>query len=181
MSGAVVTYRRLGDRPGREYVTGVWTRRIRSASRIAMIAGTTAGLVALPFLPAEIPTHFGFTGEADAWGPKWSLVIVLALWAALQVGLDLLSRHPRLFNYPAPLTSENVQRLYRAGEQMVVWLCACVAVMFLGVVGMVLGLPTNPLAIVALVGTLVACFGGIIRLGNASWPVSVAPPHPRRR
>ncbi len=168
MSEAVVTYRRLGERPGREYGTGVWTRRIRSAALVAMIAGVAAGLAAMPFLPAEIPTHFGITGEADAWGSKWSLVVLLVLWAVLQVGLDVLSRHPRLFNYPAPLTSANVQRLYRAGEQMLVWLCACVAAMFLGIIGMVLGLPTFALAVVALIGTLVACFGGIIRITNAS-------------
>jgi len=168
MSEAVITYHRLGERPARDYITGVWTRRIRSASLAVTVGGVGAGLVALPFLPAEIPTHFGFTGEADAWGPKWSLAIVLALWAALQVGLDVLSRHPRLYNYPAPLTSANVQRLYRVGEQMMVWLCACVAIMFLGVVGMVLGLPSNALSIFALVGTIVACFGGIIRLSNAS-------------
>ncbi len=168
MSGAIVTYRRLGDRPGREYVTGAWTRRIRSAALVAMIAGVAVGLVAMPFLPAEIPTHFGITGEADAWGSKWSLVVLLVLWAVLQVGLDVLSRHPRLFNYPAPLTSANVQRLYRAGEQMLVWLSACVAAMFLGIIGMVLGLPMVALTVVALIGTLVACFGGIIRITNAS-------------
>lgn len=168
MSERVVVYRRYGDRPARDYVTGVWTRRIRSASLALMVGGVVAALAALPSLPAEIPMHFGFTGEADAWGPKWSLTIVLALWAALQIGLDVLSRHPRLYNYPAPLTSANVQRLYRIGEQMMVWLCACIAIMFLGAVGMVLGLPSNALSIIALVGTIVACFGGIIRLSNAS-------------
>ncbi len=168
MSEAVTTYRRFSERPARDYATGAWTRRIRSAALTLMIAAVAAGLIALPFLPDEIPTHFGFTGEANAWGPKWSLVIVLVLWAALQTGLDVLSRHPRFYNYPAPLTSANVQRLYLLGEQMMVWLSASLALVFLGIVGMMLGQPTVALAIIGLVGTIVATFGGIIRLGNAS-------------
>ncbi|GMA29356.1 DUF1648 domain-containing protein [Arenivirga flava] len=168
MSDDVITYRRFSERPARDYVTGAWTRRIRSTSMALMIAGVAAGLVALPFLPEEIPTHFGFTGEADAWGSKWSLLGMLALWAVMQIGMDALSRHPRLINFPGPLTSANAQRLYRVGEQMLVWLSASLAIVFLGIVGMVLGLPTVALAMIGLVGTLVATFGGIARLGNAS-------------
>lgn len=169
MSEAVTTYRRLSERPARDYATGVWTRRIRSISLAVMIVGVGAGLIALPFLPAQIPTRFGFAGEADAWGSKQSLLGLLLLWAALQTSMHQLSRRPRLVNYPGPVTSANVQRLYRAGEQMMVWISAAVAVTFLGIVGMTLGLPAVALAIVGLVGTLVATFGGIARLNSASW------------
>ena len=152
-----LVYPRGGFRRSTAYL---WHRIRRLPDQPHRIARGLAAGVFLSFTPLH---GFHFIVAALV-----SLAIVLALWAALQVGLDVLSRHPRLYNYPAPLTSANVQRLYRVGEQMMVWLCACVAIMFLGVVGMVLGLPSNALSIMALVGTIVACFGGIIRLSNAS-------------
>ncbi|HBG23005.1 MAG TPA: hypothetical protein DDW83_07100, partial [Peptococcaceae bacterium] len=32
-----------------------------------------------PALPETIPTHFGFSGEADSWGGKSSLILLLVV------------------------------------------------------------------------------------------------------
>ena len=33
-------------------------------------------LVGLPFLPDQVPTHFGVHGTADAWGSKYSILLL---------------------------------------------------------------------------------------------------------
>ena len=33
-------------------------------------------LVGLPFLPDQVPTHFGIHGTADAWGSKYSILLL---------------------------------------------------------------------------------------------------------
>jgi uncharacterized membrane protein len=161
-----VVYRRLAERPQRDYETGAWTRRIRTGSLALAILGVVAGLVALPFLPDEIPVHFGITGEADRWGSRWELLVILGVWVVVQVGMDLLSRHPRLVNFPGPLTSENVQRLYRAAERMLVHMGAGVALIFAGLVGEMAGAPLLWLVIVGLVAMLAGMIAGFAKLSS---------------
>ena len=168
MSEPVITYRRAGDRPERDYVTGRWTRRIRRASTALMIVGVVVGLGALPLLGEEVPIHFGFDGVADGWGARWELVGVLALWAVIQVGIDLLSRRPRIMNFPTVLTSRNVQRAYREGERMLVIVGAASSLCFAGGVAMTLGAPGLPLMIGGLVLMFAGLIVGVVRLGNVS-------------
>lgn len=154
MSEPVVIYRRYGDRPARDYVTGVWTRRIRRASIGLMAVGVIAGLGALAV---------GVDG-----GSRWRLLGMLALWVVTQVGIDLLSRHPRAVNYPTVLTSRTVQRAYREGERMLVVVGAASALCFAGGVGMTLGAPGLPLMIGGLVLMFAGMIVGVVRLGNVS-------------
>ncbi|MEG3067433.1 MAG: DUF1648 domain-containing protein [Syntrophaceticus schinkii] len=48
-----------------------------------------------PTLPDVIPTHFGFSGEADGWGSKSSLVPLLAV----NIGLYLMMTVPTFSPY----------------------------------------------------------------------------------
>jgi len=154
MSEPVVVYRRYGERPARDYVTGVWTRRIRWASIGLMVVGVVAGLG-------------GLAGGVDGSSP-WELLGMLALWVVTQVGIDLLSRHPRAVNYPTVLTSRTVQRVYREGERMLVVVGAASSLCFAGGVGMTLGAPGLPLMIGGLVLMFVGMIVGVVRLGNVS-------------
>lgn len=49
--------------------------------------GLTAG--ALPFLPAQVPAHYGFNGQVDRWGSKYELLLFPAI--TLLFGLILLA------------------------------------------------------------------------------------------
>jgi hypothetical protein len=44
-------------------------------------------LSAYPNLPERIPTHFGFTGEADGWGARWT-IFLMPLIGTLMFVLD---------------------------------------------------------------------------------------------
>ena len=152
-------------RPPRTYVTGRVTRGLRRAALIltALVAGGI--LVAYPNLPEAIPTHFDNAGRADGFGPKSVLLTVLAVFVAIELALAWGSRYPRWFTYPVSVTEENAQRLYRAGEQMIVWKAAIVAVLLLGLALAVLGgFPLLACALAGLIALLVSLIVGIARM-----------------
>ncbi|MPV89690.1 DUF1648 domain-containing protein [Georgenia ruanii] len=136
-------------------------------------AGVMAIAVRYPSLPATIPTHFDAAGTPDGYGPRATLLWLPLVWLVLQAGIEALSRHPRIFNYPVRVTEDNAQRLYREGERLMVGLGAGMAVTFLGAILMVLdGAAAGHLALgrgpvllgAGLVALLVTCVVGIARM-----------------
>lgn len=81
-------------------------------------------------LPARIPTHFGFSGEADAWGNKMSLVYLTLVAAGLFVMMVFLSRFPNIYNFPVNITEENAEVQYRLAMNLVLGLGAAIVWLF---------------------------------------------------
>ena len=137
-------------RPPRNFRTDNLTRALRLVA-VGIVAATVLTVIVIyPNLPDEIPTHFGPTGEADGWGPKSSLFLLVGIGAAVVCGIAWLSRHPEWLNYLGVVTELNAQDHYRNGEQMTVWMAVCMAVLFAGI----------PLSAVA--------------QGSMGWPILVA-------
>lgn len=66
-----------------------------------------------PGIPEQIPSHFGFSGEADAWRAKGFLFILLGVDAVLYLGLTLVARLPaRIWNTPVEVTEKNRDFVY---------------------------------------------------------------------
>jgi hypothetical protein len=77
-----------------------------------------------PELPVRLPTHFGLSGQPDAWGGRgsfWFLPIVGVFLYALMM---VVYRYPQFCNYPVQLTEANVERQYRLARSMLQWLKA---------------------------------------------------------
>ncbi|WP_053388249.1 DUF1648 domain-containing protein [Leucobacter japonicus] len=152
-------------RPERRYATGRGTVWVRRGALILTALTVVGSLLAYPALPDAIPTHFDNAGRADGYGPKPTLLVVLAALALMVVLLAIASHVPRLFTYPVPLTEENAQRLYRAGEQMIGWKTGIVAVMLLGLaLAVLIRLPILVFAIAGLVSLVVSLIVGIVRM-----------------
>ena len=66
----------------------------------------------------KIPVHFNFSGEADDWGSKNTLLVYPIIGTVLYVGFALLRKHPWLFNYPVPITIDNAERQYCWANRM---------------------------------------------------------------
>ena len=84
-----------------------------------------------PDLPDEKPKHFGFTGEADAWGDPSSLYILLGVNFLMYIMLTIIRRFPHTFNYPVQINENNAFRQYQLAvvyisllKAQVVWLFA---------------------------------------------------------
>ncbi len=76
---------------------------------LAVCAASLAGLAALlPRLPEQIPTHWNFMNEPDAWGPRWTILAMgalpLAVWLLMKAApridprREAYARHRRAYS-----------------------------------------------------------------------------------
>jgi uncharacterized membrane protein len=75
-------------------------------------------------LPAAVPLHFGITGEPDLWGPKLTFWLIPAIGIISYVAMTLTNFFPNTFNYPVPITPENIQNQYRIARKVLLWMKA---------------------------------------------------------
>ena len=66
-----------------------------------------------PGLPDEIPTHFNGRGEADAFGSKQSIWMLMGVFSSIFIGLYILNKYPHLHNYTVKITEQNALKNYR--------------------------------------------------------------------
>ena len=83
-----------------------------------------------PEIEAIIPTHYGLSGQPDAWGSKNSLLPLLALDVLIYLGIAILLFFPKIWNVPYPFTAETVVWTYQQMRSMMCLLALVVAVGF---------------------------------------------------
>lgn len=66
-----------------------------------------------PDLPNEIPTHFNGRGQADAFGSKQSIWVLMGVFSSIFIGIYILNKYPHLHNYTVKITEENALKNYR--------------------------------------------------------------------
>jgi uncharacterized membrane protein len=82
------------------------------------VTGLILGLV-LPvcywsLLPERVPSHFGASGQADAWSARGFVWLLPAVTVFVYLLLTLVSLiPPRYYNYPWRITEENAPRQVR--------------------------------------------------------------------
>ena len=82
------------------------------------LAATIIMIINWPQIPDQIPTHFGFNGEADAYGGKGTLIFFDILAWALLIGMSIMSKYPNTWNFPVKVTEYNKARLYFLGRAL---------------------------------------------------------------
>ncbi|MBL7872637.1 MAG: DUF1648 domain-containing protein [Cyclobacteriaceae bacterium] len=70
-------------------------------------------------LPDTIPTHYGFSGKADGFGSKVTLLVLLGALIGMYILLLVVARIPHKFNYVVTLTESNAPRQYYIALQMI--------------------------------------------------------------
>ena len=82
-------------------------------------------------LPEEVPTHFNFKGEPDAWGHKSSMWTMPIIGALLFIFLFFINKIPQHFNYPMKITMDNAAVQYRKATRMIRWINIASVIFFL--------------------------------------------------
>lgn len=119
-------------------------------------------------LPDRIPTHFGFTGQPDAWGNKESLFFLPLIALVMYLFLTIISRFPHTFNYPVKITAENEANQYLIARHLIavlkvetIWLFAYLQWATIEIaLGKATGLSNLflPIFMVVMAGTIVVYF-----------------------
>jgi len=139
-------------------------RGLRIATLVATVLGAVATLAVIPTLPETIPTHFGVTGEADAFGPRWTLAPLAGAWLALQLLVAWLSTRPEWAQVPGPIADDRVDAVHREVERMLVLLGAAVAVVLGGIVLAILVPGGIAVAAIGLAGVVLVTALGLQRV-----------------
>jgi uncharacterized membrane protein len=168
VEGIMSTRSDAPPRPSRTFVTGPVTRGLRLLSVLVMLGITAWILLSYPGLPETVATHFDARGEADDWGPRWSLLVLAGVMVALSLLLAALSGRPRAVNYPTEVTASNAQAVYREGERLMVWTVLAMQLIYLGIAWSVILGGGAALIVGGLVGLLGAVVVGIVRLVRAA-------------
>lgn len=69
-------------------------------------------------LPDSIPTHFGGGGIPDAYGPKWSIIMLPLIGSFIYVFLTIVVRFPHKMNYMVTITEDNAEKQYTSMTKM---------------------------------------------------------------
>ncbi|WLV23711.1 DUF1648 domain-containing protein [Aciduricibacillus chroicocephali] len=64
-------------------------------------------------VPDKIPIHFNIAGEADGWGGKGSLFILILIGMITWIGITILEKFPEAHKFPVEVTEENREPLVR--------------------------------------------------------------------
>ena len=138
-----------------------WIRRV---TIIATGLLSVALLAGYPQLPDSMPTHFDLLGNADGYGPKWTMLVLVGLLSVLIFATAWLSARPQTFNYPIMITDENAQIVYREGERMMVWIAAALLLFYLGTAVSTIGGVGSPFFLVGVIGLALSVIRGIRRI-----------------
>lgn len=156
-------------RPPRAYMTGAVTTWLGRAALLLTLGISATLLASYSRLPETIPIHFNLAGQADGWGPRSSIFVLVGICTVLTVGIVLLSRHPQIFNYPFEITGGNAQAVYREGERMLIWAACAISLLYLSTgLGTLFGFNPSPMITVAMAGLLGATGVGIVRIVRAA-------------
>ena len=94
-------------------------------------------------LPSTVPTHFNAAGEVDDWGNKSSLLILYVVILVMYIGLTVLERFPQIYNYPVPLTEDNIKKQYHLARSLITMLKLGVVCIFLMIIASANHITTN--------------------------------------
>ncbi|MDR0660619.1 MAG: DUF1648 domain-containing protein [Prevotellaceae bacterium] len=105
-------------------------RIVEAVGRAMLFAAWAFTLASYNKLPDIIPTHYNAAGEVDGYGAKATIPLLPFIATILFVGLTIVNRYPRVFNYLIKITEENALRQYAAATRMLRYLKSMLVLLF---------------------------------------------------
>jgi uncharacterized membrane protein len=91
-----------------------------------------------PSVPQRIPDHFGWSGTPNSWGSKGMLPTMLYVTIIIFILLSIISRFPRLINFPIPNNEDNSKSHLQLRFSLILWIKAELVLFttYIGIQGM---------------------------------------------
>lgn len=120
----------------------------------ACMLPTVIGLCLYVSLPALLPVHFNFAGQADSWWPKFNTIVFLPGICAILNGFTLF----------VTLNDPKKQNIHGSGMRLLYWLIPVIINVLMGSIYMsVLGFEINiGMIVMLLLGVLFVSLGNVL-------------------
>lgn len=69
--------------------------------------------------PDIIPTHYSLLGEANGYGSKNTLFLLLGIEVVIYIGMSILSKYPQIYNYVVVINDSNREKQYNMSTTFV--------------------------------------------------------------
>ncbi|MCT1616621.1 hypothetical protein GKZ75_02295 [Kocuria indica] len=132
-------YTSFSERPPAEFMLDLFHRALLVISVVLAAGLPVYFLLWARGIGGPLPMQYGVDGEVTREGSPAEAVIVLSVLGITTIGLAVLTRYPRIFNFPFMLTEHNVQRQYKNAVQMLVWVAAGMALLEVVMIGVWMG------------------------------------------
>lgn len=146
-----------------------WYDRLAGWLSIGVLAASAFYLWAnWQAIPQQIPTHYGFAGQPDAWEDKSSCVILLVIGAAMWLMMWGIEQFPVIWNTGVTVTEENRAQVYRILKNLLVTIRLVISAIFAWMpVCSALSRPLGgwfmPLVMLLIFGPIVVCLVQLYR------------------
>lgn len=127
-----LSYPSSRSRPKPDFTLDPLHRGLMGFSVVVPVVLLVLVAIRLPSMPDQVPVHFSFDGSVNRYGSPWEGLIAGLVLCAIIIGIAVLARYPRIFNYPTELNSSNVQVQYKNAVQMLVWMNLGIAILAVG-------------------------------------------------
>ena len=127
-------------------------------------------------LPQRIATHFDAAGNPNGWGSPAMLLLLPVIGAAVFATMGVVARFPGAFNYPVRVRPEFVARAQELTLEMIAWLRAELACLFLVLQWMIIDAARSgagkaipllmPPFLIVVLGTIAWFVVALVRLGT---------------
>ncbi len=138
---------------------------LETVSIVALLSLLVFTLLFWPGAPPKTPSHFGWSGLPDAWDAKGMLPTMVYLTVCLFILFSVLSRFPRVINFPVPVTEANSKAQLQLRFSAIIWIKTELVIFtaYIGIQGMRiasgqaegLGVWFAPVLLLVLFGTMV--------------------------
>lgn len=162
-------------RPMRTYETGEVIRVLRWVSWIVTMISSALLMTSYPQMPQEVPVHFNAMGQPDEYGNKIAVLGLACGIILVQLVIYWASKKPQVMDYPAKVTDENAQRLYREGERFFVCLGLSISALMAGISALYLSFDpmiSNYLIWLSLAVMAAVFIGSMVRMRQVAKPAS---------
>ena len=130
----------FNERPQPKFELDPFHKVLLAVSMIAAVALPVYFFLRSSGVQGDFALHYDVTGDVTREGSLQEAAIILVLLSLLTIGCGVLTRYPRIFNFPVTLTRDNVQRQYKNAVQMLVWVVTGMAAVLAIMVGGWLGI-----------------------------------------
>lgn len=133
-------YPTMRSRPQPSFTLDLFHRALLMGSLVVSFGYTVWMVLRIPSMPELVPMHFSADGSVNRYASPWEMLILMAVMMAMIIGLAVLTRYPRIFNYGVgTVTDENIQAHYKNAVQLMIWTVLSMAVLHIIALGGIAG------------------------------------------